>query len=139
MPLCKKSRQSKCTCHDELKYYNDDPSLGCHKGRDTFVLQKEYRLYKQAGLDLFSLPPDDDLFKSSDNNKDNRGKNGKQEGEIKEDFYSAASPDSDKSTDNGGKNEMNNRAHPEAVNKRQKQQSKVQVERRTQPRRTCKV
>ncbi len=80
MLLCKKSRQRECTCHDEHKYYNDDPLLGCCKGRDTFVLPKEYRMYKQAGLDLPSLPPEDDLFRSSDNDDENRG-NGEREWE----------------------------------------------------------
>ena len=65
----------------------------------TFVLPKEYRLYEQAGSDLPSLPPDDDMLQSSD--KDNR-RNGKHEGEIKDGFYSAASSDSDDSTGNGG-------------------------------------
>ena len=60
------------------------------------------------------------------------------EGEIEDDCFTAESPDSDNSTGNGGENAMNNRAHPKAANKRQKQWSKVQAERRMQPRRTCK-
>ena len=129
MPLCKKSRQRERTRHEEHKFYDDDPSLGCREGRDTFVLPKEYRLYEQAGLDVPSLPPDDDLFRSDDDD-DNRG-NGEREEENEEDFYSAASSDSD--------DEMNARARPDAAKKRHKRRSKSQAERRTQPRRTCKV
>jgi hypothetical protein len=131
MPLRKYSRQRRCTCHEEHKYYNDDPLLGCCQGWDTFVLPKEYRLYEQGGSDLPYLPPDDNLFQSRD---DDNGGNGEHEGEIKDDFYSSASSNSDDSTGNGGKQ----RAQPEAANKRQKRRSLVQVERRTQPRRTCK-
>ena len=135
MPLCKISRQQRRTCHEEHKYYNDDPLLGCHQGQDTFVLPKEYRLYEKGGSDLPSLPPDDNLFQSSD---DDNGGNGEHEGEIEDDFYSAASSNSDTSTGDGGNKAMMQRAHPEAANKRQKQWSTVQAERRTQPRRTCK-
>ena len=111
MPLCKKSRQRKRTCHDEHKYYYDDPSLGCHDGRDTFVLPKEYRLYEQAELDVPSLPPDYNLFRSSDDDDDdddNRG-NGEREEENEDDFYSAASSDSD--------DEMNAKVRPDAAKK----------------------